>query len=232
MTGTSPRELNRQAKARRILDAALWVFSNHGYSGASMDLIAARAEVSKPTLYQYFGGKEQLFSAIMQTGRDRMLDAFAHPSAEGMVRDLHRFAWDYADTVMHPDFLSLARLTIAEAQRFPDIGRAYQSSGPDRLLSGIMAYLTRQRDAGRLRFDDAELAAQDLWALILSAPRNQALHIPDPLPSRAEIARYLNNGLRVFLAAYSTDPATDQAMLSHILATPLPDDDRKGTDKP
>ncbi len=224
---TSPRELNKQAKAQRILDAALWVFSNHGYSGASMDLIAARAEVSKPTLYQYFGGKEQLFSAIMQTGRDRMLDAFAHPSAQGMVRDLHIFAWDYADTVMNPDFLSLARLTIAEAQRFPEIGRAYQSSGPDRLLGGIMEYLTAQRDAGRLRFDDAELAAQDLWALILSAPRNQALHIPDPLPTRAQIARYLNNGLRVFLAAYSTNPDADRATLSQILNEPP-----KASDKP
>lgn len=226
MTGTSPRALNRQAKERRILDAALSVFSSEGYSGASMDAIAARAEVSKPTLYQYFGGKEQLFSAIMQTGRDRILDPFDNPSAEGMVRDLHRFAWAYADTVMNPDFLSLARLTIAEAQRFPDIGRTYQSSGPDRLLSGIMAYLTRQRDAGRLNFDDAELAAQDLWALILSAPRNQALHVPDPLPTRAEIARYLNNGLRVFLAAYSTNPDTDRATLSRILNEPPSESDK------
>lgn len=226
MTGTSPRELNKQAKARRILDAALWVFSNHGYSGASMDLIAARAEVSKPTLYQYFGGKEQLFSAIMLTGRDRMLDAFAHPSPQGMVRDLHLFAWDYADTVMNPDFLSLARLTIAEAQRFPEIGRAYQSSGPDRLLGGIMDYLTAQRDAGRLVFDDAELAAQDLWALILSAPRNQALHIPDPLPTRAQIARYLNNGLRIFLAAYSTNPDKDRTTLSQILNEPPIESDK------
>lgn len=217
MTGTSPRELNRQAKERRILDAALSVFSSEGYSGSSMDAIAARAEVSKPTLYQYFGGKEQLFAAIMQSGRDQMLDALSRPSPEGMVRDLYRFAWDYADTVMSPTFLSLARLTIAEAQRFPEIGRAYQASGPDRLLSGIMAYLTQQRDAGRLKFHDAELAAQDLWALILSAPRNQALHVPDPLPTRAEIARYLNNGLRVFLAAYSANPDKDQAVLSAIL---------------
>lgn len=225
MTGTSPRALNKQAKERRILEAALSVFSDQGYSGASMDAIAARAEVSKPTLYQYFGTKEQLFSAIMLQRRDRMLDAFAHPSPEGMVRDLHSFAWDYAATVMSPDFLSLARLIIAEAQRFPEIGRAYQSSGPDRLLAGIMEYLTRQRAEGRLKFDDAELAAQDLWALILSAPRNQALHVPDPLPTRAQIARYLNNGLRVFLAAYSTAPDQDHATLSRLLAGRPPETD-------
>ena len=218
MTGTSPRVLAKQAKERRILDAALSVFCSQGYSGTSMDAIAARAEVSKPTLYQYFGTKDQLFAAIMLSRRDRMLDAFAHPVPGGMVRELHVFAWDYADTVLRPDFLSLARLIIAEAQRFPEIGRAYQASGPDRLLRGIMDYLTRQRDAGMLTFDDAELAAQDLWALILSAPRNQALHIPDPLPTRDAVARYVNNGLRVFLRAYSTHAAKDLATLADLIS--------------
>ncbi len=220
MTGTSPRALNKQAKERRILQAALSVFCSEGYSGASMDAIAASAEVSKPTLYQYFGTKEQLFAAIMLSGRDKMLDAFAHPSAKGMVFDLHSFAWDYAATVMSAEFLSLARLIIAEAQRFPEIGRAYQASGPDRVLRGIMDYLTDQRTADRLIFDDAELAAQDLWALILSAPRNKALHIPDPPPEKPEIARYLTNGLRVFLRAYSADPQADLAALDLIVNPP------------
>ncbi len=218
MNSLSPRAKNRQDKEHRILKAALWVFCNQGYSGASMDAIAARAEVSKPTLYQYFGTKEQLFGAIMLSGRDRMLDAFSHPAPGEMVRDLYSFAWDYADTVMSPEFLSLARLIIAEAQRFPEIGRAYQASGPDRLLRGIMDYLITQRAAGHLVFDDAELAAQDLWALILSAPRNQALHIPDPLPNRADIARYLHNGLGVFLRAYSAHPSNDLASLATIIA--------------
>jgi TetR/AcrR family transcriptional repressor of mexJK operon len=217
LTGTSPRTLNRQIKERRILDAALSVFCSQGYSGASMDAISARAEVSKPTLYQYYGSKEQLFAAIMLSGRDRMLEAFVHPSQRGMVNDLHRFAWDYAATVLSPEFLSLARLIIAEAQRFPEIGRAYQASGPDRVLRGIMDYLHDQRKAGRLEFDDGELAAQDLWALILSAPRNQALHIPDAPPDQTEIARYLNNGLRVFLRAYSTQPDEDLATLARII---------------
>lgn len=218
MTGTSARELAKQAKERRILDAALSVFCSEGYSGTTMEAIAASAEVSKPTLYQYFGTKEQLFSAIMLSRRDRMLDALAYPAAGGLVRELHLFAWDYADTVMRPDFLSLARLIIAEAQRFPEIGRAYQASGPDRLLRGIMDYLAHQRAAGHLVFDDAELAAQDLWALILSAPRNQALHVPDPLPTRAQIARYVNNGLQVFLRAYSANPGKDLATLAGLVA--------------
>jgi hypothetical protein len=151
---------------------------------------------------------------MMLGKRDRMTDVFEHPSSEGMVQDLYTFAWDYADTVMRPDLLSLARLIIGEVQRFPEIGRAYQASGPDHLLRAIMRYLDRQRDAGRLMFDDAELAAQDLWGLILSAPRTQALYMPDTVPDRATLARYIDNGLRVFLKAYSTNPSTDLDQLN------------------
>lgn len=210
------RNVKKQAKRQRILDAALEVFSQDGYTGTSMDAIALAADVSKPTLYMYFGSKEQLFEAIMLSGRDEMLEPFDLSSAD-MVGDLLTFAWNYAGVVMKPQFLSLARLIIAEAQRFPAIGRAYQEAGPDRVLQGIMTYLDLKKKSGQLAFDDAELAAQDLWALILSAPRNQALHMPDKIPKRAAIARYVNNGLAVFLRAYSTKPAEDVVRLKSLL---------------
>jgi hypothetical protein len=137
-----------------------------------------------------------------------------------MVADLLVFAWAYADTVMRPEMLSLARLIIGEVQRFPEIGRAYQASGPDHLLRGIMRYLDGQRRAGRLEFEDAELAAQDLWGLILSAPRTQALYMPDALPNRETLRRYILNGLRVFLKAYSTQPAPDLQQLEALESAP------------
>lgn len=213
MTVIPRRQQNKIEREQRILAAALKVFSEIGYSGATMDAVAVEAGVSKPTLYQYFESKETLFSAMMLGERDHMLGVFHYPSGKGMVADLLDFAWDYADTVLRPDLLSLARLIIGEVQRFPEIGRAYQEHGPDRLLRGIMDYLDGRRAEGRLVFTDTELAAQDLWGLILSAPRTQALYMPDRPPARVEVARYLNNGLRVFLKAYSSRPAEDLATL-------------------
>ena len=102
-------------------------------------------------------------------------------------------------------------------QRFPEIGHAYQASGPDRLLRGIMDYLDDQKKAGRLAFEDTELTAQDLWGLILSAPRNQALYMPDNPPTRGEVARFIHNGLRVFLKAYSTRSQADIAELERCI---------------
>ena len=54
MTALPRRQQNRLDRERRILDAALKVFSRSGYSGASMDTVATEAGLSKPTLYQYF----------------------------------------------------------------------------------------------------------------------------------------------------------------------------------
>jgi TetR/AcrR family transcriptional repressor of mexJK operon len=218
MTQMPRRQRNRIAKAKRILEASIAVFSQMGYSGTTMDAVANAAGLSKPTLYQYFASKEVLFAAMMVGKRDDMLLAFEQPSPGAMVTQLHSFAWRYAETVMRPDFLSLARLIIGEAQRFPEIGRAYQALGPNRVLEGVMAYLGAQRDAGRLRFHDAELAAQDLWGLILSAPRTQALYEPDNQPDHATLARYIHNGLRVFLRAYSATPDQDIAELNALLA--------------
>lgn len=220
MTQLPKREQNRLNRERAILDAALKVFAAQGYSGASMDAVAAEAGVTKPTLYSYFPSKESLFQAMMLGKRDVMLDVFEHPSQDGMVADLLIFAWAYADTVMRPEMLSLARLIIGEVQRFPEIGRAYQASGPDHLLRGIMRYLEGQRRAGRLAFEDAELAAQDLWGLILSAPRTQALYMPDAVPDRATLERYITNGLRVFLKAYSTQAQPDLDQLEALASAP------------
>ena len=59
------REQNRLAKEKRILEAAQTIFARQGYSGARMDDVAAQAGLTKPTLYQYFGGKDALFAAMM-----------------------------------------------------------------------------------------------------------------------------------------------------------------------
>ncbi len=221
MTALARREQNRLTKQKRILDAALIVFSETGYSGASMDAIAVEAGVSKPTLYQYFGAKEQLFSAMLQPQGDDILKTFSEPAESGMVAQLHAFAWKYAEIVLRPDLLSLARLVVGEVQRFPEIGPAYQAAGPDKLLQGMIDFLTKLEQNGRLAFDDAELAAQDLWGLILSAPRNQAMYEPANLPDKKTLARYIDNGLKVFLKAYSTQPQADIATLAELTDGPV-----------
>jgi AcrR family transcriptional regulator len=59
----------REEVKRKIIDAAFTLFLKKGYHGTTMGEIAASLEVTKPALYQYFPGKEDIFSAVAERAR-------------------------------------------------------------------------------------------------------------------------------------------------------------------
>jgi AcrR family transcriptional regulator len=75
VTVTSRRRLPRQLREQQMLDAAVRVFSEHGFHGASMDEIAELAGVSKPLLYLYLGSKEETFTACIARESGRLVAA-------------------------------------------------------------------------------------------------------------------------------------------------------------
>src|SRR5215471_11714489 len=63
---TSERRRDAQRTRQNILDVARREFAERGYSGARVDHIAARTRTTKRMIYYYFGGKEQLFEAVLE----------------------------------------------------------------------------------------------------------------------------------------------------------------------
>jgi AcrR family transcriptional regulator len=73
-----PKRLPRSVRERQMLDAAVIEFARQGFHAASMDDIAARANVSKPMVYAYLGTKEDLFVACLHREGTRVMEAIAH----------------------------------------------------------------------------------------------------------------------------------------------------------
>ena len=73
MAGGTKR-LPRAVREQQMLDAAVEMFSINGYHETSMDVIAAKAEISKPMLYLYYGSKEELFGACFDREMTRFID--------------------------------------------------------------------------------------------------------------------------------------------------------------
>ena len=73
MAGGTKR-LPRAVREQQMLDAAVEMFSINGYHDTSMDAIAAKAEISKPMLYLYYGSKEELFGACLDRELARFID--------------------------------------------------------------------------------------------------------------------------------------------------------------
>ncbi|HEX4224732.1 MAG TPA: helix-turn-helix domain-containing protein, partial [Pseudonocardiaceae bacterium] len=63
-----------EATKARLLDAATDEFAAHGIAGARIDRISMVAKVNKSMIYAYFGGKEQLFDAVMNAHVTQLLD--------------------------------------------------------------------------------------------------------------------------------------------------------------
>ena len=199
-------------KHQAILDAATTVFLNKGYAGTSMDDIAKLAAVSKQTVYKHFADKEQLFREIVLgvTGNSEAiitdLTSVLRSNEIDSVDDLRTVLTDlarrYIDGVLRPSVLSLRRLIIAEAERFPDLARTYFEQAPSRGIDVIADALQTYERRGLLDLGDAWLAAAQFAYLVLGIPQDRAQFCPQERPSPAERDRLAAEAVRVFLAAY------------------------------
>jgi AcrR family transcriptional regulator len=74
-----------------VLDAALEVFARHGYYGATIERVARRSGTPRPTVYQLFGGKEELFAAVVDMAADRVATRLSASFTESADFGLRRF---------------------------------------------------------------------------------------------------------------------------------------------
>jgi len=209
LTVTTATESRLSGKRRVILAAARELFLHHGFLGASMDEVAARARVSKQTVYKHFGDKESLFLELLTSdmaAADAQVALLAEviPDSDDLERDLRNFARAYLASVIRPDLMRIRRIVIAEAERFPDLARTWYRNGPEQAYATFASWFARLHERGLLHAPDPVLAAQQFNWLILSIPLNEAMSRPiqDTAPDQAALHRYADEGVRVFLAAY------------------------------
>jgi TetR/AcrR family transcriptional regulator, mexJK operon transcriptional repressor len=156
------------AKRRQVLVGARQVFGELGFERASVDLIAARAGVSKATVYNHFEDKKALFVAAvvqecddMRAGLERCLE-----KPPGDVEQSLQIIGEKVMAVwLSPSIAGLYRQAIAEAARIPEIGRMVFERGTVAIQEAVAAHIARWTAAGALRIDDPRSAAIAFVAL-------------------------------------------------------------------
>ena len=194
-------------KRRQILAGARQVFGELGYERASVDLIAARAGVSKATVYNHFEDKQALFvAAVVEECED--LRAGVTRCREGTADDveaaLQRLGEQLMGVFLTPAVARLYRQAIGESTRLPEIGRMVFDRGTLAIQEAVASHLTRWNDVGALRVEDARSAAIAFLSLcqgdLATRSRLGVLEYPVDEQVRESVRRAVAIFLRAFRA--------------------------------
>jgi AcrR family transcriptional regulator len=155
-------------RPEQIIKAALEVFGECGLANARLQDIAARAGVSKGTIYLYFPNKEELFREMIRQTAVAAIERAEQADVPGTpTNQLLAFMRGYWAFVRSPVFITIYRLVLGELHQFPDIARFYAHevvARGQKLMAGI---ISRGIDAGEFREIDPMVAARMLVAIIV-----------------------------------------------------------------
>ena len=149
---------------KKIMDAALDVFSQHGFRGATLDQIAEAAGMSKPNLIYYFDGKEAIHVALLNALMTEWLDPLRELDAEGDPLE---------------EILGYVRRKMEMSRQFPRESRLFAIEiiqGAPRMLPHLesdlkplfdekCALIAGWMDAGKLAPQDPQQLVMSIWAL-------------------------------------------------------------------
>jgi AcrR family transcriptional regulator len=151
VTSTKPGHGERQRDKDRtraeILRIAADEFARQGYTGARVDEIAARTSTTKRMIYYYFGGKEQLYVAVLEQAYSQIRDAELAIDVERLepvaaIRRLAELTFDHHDA--HPDFIRLVSIeNTHEAVHLATLPTLHELRAP------TIEMISRILDAGR-----------------------------------------------------------------------------------
>jgi AcrR family transcriptional regulator len=193
------------AKRRQIMEGARTAFLSAGFDGASMNDIARAAGVSKGTLYAYFDSKEELFKAIIRAEKATTAERVCAFKPEGDVKEmLTDFGVRLMRRLTEPANISLARVVIGAAEKFPSVGRALYEAGPLWGATRLAEELKTLEEAGALIVPDPDRAAWQFVDLCTSYVFKRVLFgVVESAPD-GEIEATVKSGVDVFLKAYGT----------------------------
>ena len=172
MMNLQPRQDRRwtrrkEARPAELMAAALDLFVERGYAATRLDDVAARAGVSKGTLYLYFSSKEELFKAVIRSGivplierGERLLEEHKGSAAE-LLREIV-FSW--WESVGNTKLGGIPKLMFSECRNFPEIGKFYYDEVISRGHRLMQSVLETGMKSGEFRAMDANYAMRLILA--------------------------------------------------------------------
>ncbi|WP_205962496.1 TetR/AcrR family transcriptional regulator [Paraburkholderia phosphatilytica] len=199
---TSPQRLTDRKRVA-IVDAAIEEFLAAGYDATSMDRIAARANVSKRTVYNHFPSKEALFAAILHQLWDASQSgaAPAYRADQPLRAQLLDLLGRKLKLLNDESFLALARVAIAAGIHSPERARDMVAKLGER-EEDLTVWIRAAAADGRLKTDDPFFAALQLQALVKAFAFWPQVTMGQPTLGEKERKRVAEEAADMFLARF------------------------------
>ena len=206
-----PRWTRRKdSRPEEISAAALELFVERGYAGTRLEDVAARAGVSKGTVYLYFASKEELFKAVVREGLVSPLAEFRSTVLEqyqGESFELLRMLFDgWWERIGSTRISGIPKLIVSEARNFPEIARFYLAEVVEPGQALLEAIVARGVARGEFRQVDPRETGTLLVAplMLISLWRNSLGHYQ---PGAIDARRVLDAHLEMVRCALTPAPA-------------------------
>ena len=167
---TPPRRRRKDERPSELTAAALDLFVDRGFAATRLDDVAARAGVSKGTLYLYFENKEALFKAVIEDAIVPLLAAAEDEIAsyQGKSVDLlRRLLYGWWEQIGATRLAGVPKLLIAEARNFPEVAQYYHDTVIVRARGLLRTLLLRGIERGEFRPLDLETAIDVIYAPLM-----------------------------------------------------------------
>jgi AcrR family transcriptional regulator len=198
-----------EQKCAQVLEGAREVFLASGFEGASVDDIARTAGISKATLYRLFPDKAALFSAVAAAECARQ--AAHHPDIDDDGTPLESLLLEMAKATLEFSLSrfgqGIYRISVAESERFPELGRSFYRTGPGRNRARLAPVLAAAAARGEILELDADHAAHVFFAIVKAEIFHKQLFCVAPPPTPDVIDAHARRAVATFLRAYGHRPA-------------------------
>ena len=199
-----PRQRRKDARPQELLDAALALFVEKGFSATRSDDVAALAGVSKGTLYLYYPSKEELFKAVVRQNVSSLIaqgidlvDAYEGPTSELLVTLINVW-WERVGST---PAAGIHKIVLAEVRNFPELAQFYAEEvivPADRLFASA---IRRGIERGEFRDLPEHEVAQALMApmIFLTLHLHSFAACPMPAALRLDPPRLIRTHLELAL---------------------------------
>ena len=161
--GPSQPRMTRRGTERKaqILQVATEKFLANGFDGVSVDDIVLTVGGSKTNVYSYFGNKEGLFRAVIESLCELFLRNFKKVNLSGKDArtGLTLLGTTLLKSLMLDKHIAFQRLVLAESGRFPGLGQTWFDDGPQQSRLRIAGFIAQCQQTGELRNADPMLSA-------------------------------------------------------------------------